>query len=217
TVLKQKKKACRGGVRRRFERAAEALNSGVGIIVLADTIVNHRTAGPQDGLRSHLIGKPQPRSEAVLPDVLQSIVAAAARAGAGKFEGPGKPSSARIGQRGIEVAVLLVSLQARKRKVVAYPHVQGQPVVDLDVVLEIPGIVLEYEVDVGAVVEHAVGGEPQQECRIAGAGCAADARVSCGGRAGGSNRAHRDGADAIVAVNAPIVDARELESELHAV
>ena len=183
---------------------------GIGVSVLAVAVVGNRSAGPDHRLGRDLIGKSEPRAEAVLPHVLQDVAAAASRPGAGEFERAQDSARCRVGNRRIEIAVLAMLLESGEGQVVAQSDVERQLVVDLDVVLVIPREVAEDEVDIRAETEVGAVGQSQQEGRVVDAGVGYG-RVGGGGVAG-SNYAH-----ATVAVDAAVIDPHEFEAELHAV
>src|SRR5207248_2715925 len=72
--------------------------------------------------------------------------------------------------RRVEVAILPMLLESRERQVVPQADVHGQLLAELDIVLEIPGVVPENEINVRAEAEIRAVGEAQQERRIIDAG-----------------------------------------------
>src|SRR2546425_10591555 len=97
------------------------------------------------------------------------------------------------------------------RKVITKADVQRQLAAYLEIILNIPGVVGEEELDVTAVIEIASARQAEQEGGISGAVARADSRISC------RRRRETDLTLAIVTINAAVPSFDVLKTEFHAV
>src|SRR5207248_8071910 len=130
--------------------AAKTLNIAVGVAVFAVAVVADGSARANDRLGRDLVRKSEAGAEPVLPNVLENVAAAASGACAGELEGAGVTLCPGIRNGRVEVTVLAMLLEAREWQVVSQADVQRQLFAELDVVLVIPRVVTEDEIDVGA-------------------------------------------------------------------
>src|SRR5262245_7780116 len=149
-VFLRKGDAVRQVVRDRAEAAAEALDTGVSVIVLPDDIPHDRAAAADHRLRVELISETQPRGEGVFAYIDENRIVLAR-----EFERAQNAAGRRIRDGRIEVAVPQLGFPARNAKVVAKSRVDRKPARQLKVVLNVPGVIFVAEVYVGAEIERA--------------------------------------------------------------
>src|SRR5262249_20105818 len=154
-------------------------------------------------LRVEPISKTQPRSEGVFACIDENRIVLAR-----EFERAQNAAGRRIRDGRIKIAVPQAGFPARNAKVGAKSRVDGKVARQLKVVLNVSGVVLVAEVNVGPEIERAAARYAQQECRIPNDYLAAHDVVS--GRCG----AVAQGAGAVVAVDATITHVHIGEAKL---
>src|SRR5262249_28378677 len=129
---------------------AEPLDAGVSVSVLPDDIPHDRAAAADHRLRVEPISKTQPRSEGVFACIDENRIVLAR-----EFERAQNAAGRRIRDGRIKIAVPQAGFPARNAKVVAKSRVDGKLARQLKVVLNVSGVVLVAEVNVGPEIERA--------------------------------------------------------------